>query len=85
MKTAIAIPKSQLARLEKLAEESGRTPQQMLRMVLRDGFDYTEEAVQKIKRGLRQAERGEVFSHNQAMKVIRSAIEKHVTKQKKAA
>jgi predicted transcriptional regulator len=85
LKTVITIPKSHLSRLEKLAGESGRTPQQMLRIVLRDGFEYTEDAVQKIKRGLKQAERGEVVSHDQAMKTVRSAIEKHAVKRKKAA
>ena len=57
----------------------------MLRFVLRDGFDYTEEAVRKIKQGLKQAERGELISHSQAMKTVRSAIEKHAAKRKKAA
>lgn len=57
----------------------------MLRFVLRDGFDYTEEAVRKIKQGLKQAERGGLISHSQAMKTVRSAIEKHATKRKKAA
>jgi len=45
--------------------------------VLRDGVDYTEEVVRKIKQGLKQAERGELISHSQAMKTVRSAIEKH--------
>ncbi|MEQ1882643.1 MAG: hypothetical protein ABL878_16930 [Burkholderiales bacterium] len=85
MKTVIAIPKVHRLRLEKLAEESGRTPQQMLRIVLRDGFEYTEDAVQKIKRGLKQAERGEVVFHDQAMKTVRSTIEKHAAKRKKVA
>ena len=57
----------------------------MLRFVLRDGFDYTEEAVRKIKQGLKQAGRGELISHSQAMKTVRSAIEKHATRRKKAA
>ena len=57
----------------------------MLRFVLRDGFDYTEEAVRKIKQGLRQAGRGELISHSQAMKTVRSTIEKHAIKRKKAA
>jgi predicted transcriptional regulator len=67
----LVIPKAQAARLERLAEEAGRSPKQMLRFVLRDGFDYTEQAVQKIKQGLKQAEHGELISHSQAMKTIR--------------
>jgi predicted transcriptional regulator len=83
--TSLVIPKAQAARLERLAEEARSSPKQMLRFVLRDGFDYTEQAVQKIKQGLKQAERGEFISHGQAMKTIRSAIEKHAAKRKKAA
>ena len=79
MRTSLVIPKAQTARLERLAEEAGRSPKQMLQFVLRDGFDYTEEAVRKIKQGLKQAERGELISHSQAMKTVRSAIEKHAT------
>ncbi|MGH8758564.1 MAG: CopG family ribbon-helix-helix protein [Burkholderiales bacterium] len=85
MRTSLVIPKAQTARLERLAEEARRSPKQMLRFVLRDGFDYTEEAVRKIKQGLKQARRGELISHSQAMKTVRSAIEKHATRRKKAA
>jgi predicted transcriptional regulator len=85
LRTSLVIPKAQAARLERLAEEAGRSPKQMLRFVLRDGFDYTEEAVRKIKQGLGQAGRRELISHSQAMKTARSTIEKHAIKRKKAA
>ena len=40
-----ALTKMQQRRLEKLAREAGRTPQAMLRFVLRDGFELCEEDV----------------------------------------
>lgn len=40
-----ALAKAQQRRQEKLAREAGRTPQAMLRFVLRDGFELCEEDV----------------------------------------
>lgn len=34
-------------RLEKLARDAGRTPQAMMKFVLRDGFDFCEWAVRE--------------------------------------
>ena len=39
---SLALTTTQQRRLEKLARDAGRTPQAMLRFVLRDGFDLCE-------------------------------------------
>ena len=39
---SLALTPTQQRRLEKLARDAGRTPQAMLRFVLRDGFDLCE-------------------------------------------
>ena len=38
----ISLSRTQQRRLERLAREAGRTPEQTLRFVLRDGFDFCE-------------------------------------------
>lgn len=39
---SLALSATQQRRLEKLARDTGRTPQAMLRFVLRDGFELCE-------------------------------------------
>lgn len=53
----LSLTPAQQRRLERLARESGRTPEQTLRFVLRDGFDFCEwevrtsrEADSEVKR-----------------------------------
>lgn len=47
-----------LRRIEKLAQAAGRTPESMLRFVIRDGLDYCEYAVKNINAGLADIEAG---------------------------
>lgn len=47
-------------RLEKLAAEAGRTPQAMLKLVLRDGFDYCEYVVRAVNEGIADPESSEI-------------------------
>ena len=44
----LALTPAQLRRLHKLAREAGRTPEQTLKFVLRDGFDFCEWEVREI-------------------------------------
>jgi len=44
------------SRLEKLALDAGRTPQDMLDFVLRDGFDYCEHVVGSVNEGMADSE-----------------------------
>lgn len=46
------LTKGQQKRLEKLAKEGDSTPQRMLPCVLEDGFEYTEDTLQKIKEAI---------------------------------
>ena len=44
----LALTPAQRRRLEKLALDAGRTPEQALKFVLRDGFDFCEWEVRQI-------------------------------------
>lgn len=49
-------------RVERLAQAAGRTPETMLRFVIRDGLDYCEYAVKSINEGLADIEAGRTHS-----------------------
>ena len=49
---AIALPTRLSRRIEKLAREAGRTPDEMLKFVIRDGLEYCEYAVKTANEGL---------------------------------
>jgi len=68
---------TQQRRLEKLARDAGRTPQAMLRFVLRDGFDYCDYVVKATNEGLRIL-RGEAktFSTKEVLSHARGVLEK---------
>lgn len=56
--TLLALPAGISRRIEKLAQAAGRTPQQILKFVLRDGIEHTEYAVQEANAGLRELDAG---------------------------
>ncbi len=56
--TVLTVPVSISRRIEKLAQEAGRTPLQVLKFVLRDGLEYTEYAVQEANAGLHELAAG---------------------------
>lgn len=70
-------------RIEKLAQAAGRTPEAMLRFVIRDGLDYCEYAVKSINEGLADIEAGRTYSAQD----VRGRFEKRRTarRDKKAA
>ena len=69
----LALPLAQQRRLEKLAREAGRTPESMLRFVLRDGFDYCSYVVNEVNTGLKSVERGErTYSTSEVLRHARS-------------
>lgn len=84
MTAQITIPASLAGRLEKLATEAGRTPQEMLKYVMRDGFEYTENFVRKVKAGIADADAGRLTPHDQVMTELEAVIEKHAQKKKAA-
>lgn len=52
MPAAIALTRSERLRLERLAREADCDVREILRDVLRDGFDYTEYKVKAVNEGL---------------------------------
>lgn len=63
MLTASLALSAQLSRrVEKLAQAAGRTPESMLRFVIRDGLDYCEYAVKSVNEGLADIEAGRTHS-----------------------
>lgn len=56
------LTRSGLRRLDRLANDAGATPARILRAVLRDGFDYTEWFVRRVKEGEADLKAGRVSS-----------------------
>lgn len=78
----LTLSQADTRRLEKLAHEAGRTPRDVLKHVLRDGFDATEYAVKAVKKRMQGVER---VSHEDAMQQLDNMIERHVRNEKQAA
>jgi len=78
----LTLSQADTRRLEKLAHEAGRTPREVLKHVLRDGFDATEYAVKAVRVRMQSVER---VSHEDAMQQLDSLIESNVRNEKQAA
>lgn len=78
----LTLSQSDARRLEKLAQVAGRTSRAMLKHVLRDGFDATEQAVQLTVARMKTGRR---ISHEAAMQQLDHLIEQHGSNKKKAA
>ena len=70
-------------RIENLAVEAGRTPKEILPYVIRDGLEYTENFIRKVKVGMADSEAGRVIEHETAMTEIRKLLQ-HADTQKAA-
>lgn len=79
---ALTLSQTDTRRLEKLAHEAGRSPKDVLKHVLRDGFDATEYAIKAVKARMQNAGR---VSHDDAMQQLDSLIEHRVRNEKQAA
>ena len=66
-----ALTQAQQRRLEKLARETGRTPQSMLRFVLRDGFEQCEDDVHAARQAEMEITRSGTVPHQQVMNEAR--------------
>ena len=71
----LALTPAQQRRLEKLARESGRTPGQTLRFVLRDGFDFCEWELRESLAADADTTRRGAVSHEEAQRRARTLIE----------
>lgn len=78
----LTLSQADTRRLEKIAQIAGRTPRTVLKYVLRDGFDATEQAVQTTVARMKS---GKCILHQQAMQQLDHMIEQHGRSKKKAA
>lgn len=72
-----ALSRAQQRRLEKLAREAGRTPQAMLRFVLRDGFELCEEDVASARSAEVELAKSGTVPHRQVSNEARAVIARH--------
>ncbi len=71
------LTQAQQRRLVKLAREAGRTPQSMLRFVLRDGFEQCEDDVQAARVAEVEISRSGTVPHQQVMNEARATIARY--------
>jgi predicted transcriptional regulator len=69
------LTKTDQKRLERLAKSAGRTPQAMLRFVLRDGFAVCEEDVAESIAADREFEQGKSMSHESVMQAAAKLLQ----------
>lgn len=83
---SMALTAAQQRRLEKLARDAGRTPQAMLRFVLRDGFELCELEVNESIAAERDAKRRGYIAHDEARRQARAVTDAaHARKRRQAA
>ena len=83
---SLALTITQQRRLERLARDAGRTPQAMLRFVLRDGFDVCELEVNESIAAERDAARRGYVPHGEVRRQTRAVIDAaHARKRRQAA
>lgn len=70
--------KTEQSRLQKLASTAGRTSHDMLKYVLRDGFEHIENEVGLIKKRMAEAATQSAVPHDQAQERIERALGKYV-------
>ena len=75
----LTLSQADTRRLEKLAHEAGRSSKDVLKHVLRDGFDATEYAIKAVKARMQSVER---VPHEDAMRQLDNLIEHHVRNEK---
>jgi len=82
----LALTPSEQRRLEKLAKEAGRTPAQILKFVLRDGFDFCEWEVRESRAADESFKRHGAIPHAEVMRQGRAIIDTaHGRRRKQAA
>jgi hypothetical protein len=72
---SLALTTTQQRRLEALARDAGRTPQAMLRFVLRDGFDLCELEVNESLAAERDAMRRGYVPRDEVRRQTRAMID----------
>lgn len=81
-----ALSATQQRRLEKLARDAGRTPAQMLKFVLRDGFDFCEWEVRECAAAEEEIRRKGAIPNDQVQREAQRIIDAaRARKSRKAA
>lgn len=81
----LALTPAQQRRIAKLAELAGRTPAAMLRFVLRDGLEATEQDVRETVEADKDIDRNGAIPHRDVMAQARSTVERHAAKRRQKA
>lgn len=71
----VSLSSAQQRRLERLARDAGRSIEQTLKFVLRDGFDYCEWQVRESRSSDAETKRLGTSPHEAAMREARELIE----------
>ena len=71
----VALSPAQQRRLQRLAQDAGRTTTQMLAYVLRDGFEYCEWQLRESRASDSEAKRLGTIPHGTVMREARELIE----------
>ncbi len=71
---SLALTTTQQRRLEKLARDAGRTPQAMLRFVLRDGFEFCKWEVKEILAAEADVKQHGTVPHEEVRRQARAII-----------
>ena len=82
---SLALTSGQRRRIEKLARLAGRTPKLMLRFVLRDGLEATEQDVRETIEADEDIDRNGAIPHGEVMARARATIERHAAKRRPKA
>jgi hypothetical protein len=82
---SLALTPGQRRRIEKLARLAGRTPTSMLRFVLRDGLEATEQDVRETVEADEDINRNGAIPHGKVMAQARATIERHAAKRRPKA
>jgi hypothetical protein len=81
----LKLTRSQPRRIEKLAALAGRTPQAMLRFVLRDGVEASDRDVRETLQADDDIDRYGAMPHEQVIERAYAAIERHAAKRRRKA
>jgi len=68
--SAVTLSRSDLRRLERLAQDAGTTPARILKTVLRDGFEVTEWFVRQVNEGDADLKAGRVMSTEEVLSLL---------------
>ena len=80
--SSLALTPAQQRRIAKLAELAGRTPEAMLRFVLRDGLEATEQDVRETIEADDYVDRNGAIPHDKVMARAKATVERHAARRR---